>query len=344
MLKINKKQALRPSLITLGLLSVIVISWFVAFDLSSKWLKKRIEVATSDLRQKGFEVSYSKVKVTGNPFVMKAIIYDASVKDPQARFEWKGQKIKISARPWNFTSITFVFPGHQTILTQQNFTFQKTHVVFDRLDGEGMKGVLYLNAHGMIEEGRVTIGRLLSFEGTTQNPLVLQGIVLTAKNVQDPLHLNLSFKAALVNPESALMAARPLLISLDASLAGFQAKAPLPKTLAEWRDGGGILKIHPLKLTWPPINIEFEGALTLDKEMYPLGSFSSRLEGYHEALSALVAMGWIKEKKVAPFSLVLSLLSSSDEAGKKELKLPITLQNKTFSVGPISLFKLKPVL
>lgn len=162
----------------------------------------------------------------------------------------------------------------------------------------------------------------------------------------DPLHLKLSLSTQFINVEKLLNKEpqeHPLMVNIVADLSGFKPQLPFPKTLAEWRDGGGVLEVRLLKMDWPPILAEAEGTLTLDEEMYPLGSFSSRISGYREALNDMVELGWIKKKRATVALFMLDLFSSSDEKGEKQLKAPITLQNKKLSVGPAPLLKLKPI-
>ena len=77
--------------------------------------------------------------------------------------------------------------------------------------------------------------------------------------------------------------------------------------------------------------------------MYLLGSFSSRIQGYQEALADMVSLGWINKKKAATASFILDLFSSPNSSGGKTLTVPITLQNGVLSIGPAPLLKLQPL-
>lgn len=321
--------------------SLGMISWFIFFEYSIKRLEDRLEIVKADLKQKGYIFSYSNLAITGNPLSVKAVFQNPHIKDPQGLFEWQGQEVNVSMRPWAFQTLKCTFPGDQKVSVPQNMLFP-----LEVLKIEGANGVLNLTSQGVLEGVDFTIDRLSSIIGGQPQPLSLQALSLKISNLADPLNSQVSFTTQLSNFETLLKSApldHPFSIALEARLSGFQSKKSFPLSLADWRDGGGTLEVNLLKLTWPPISIEAEGTLTLDKNMYPLGSFSSRVVGSHEALNTLVQLGWVKKKNASAVSFMLDLLSVPDETGSKGLTVPMTLQDKTFSVGPARLFKLWPM-
>ena len=100
----------------------------------------------------------------------------------------------------------------------------------------------------------------------------------------------------------------PLTLNIEGELSGYTSNTSSPRSLSQWRDGGGIINVTSLNITWPPINAEAEGTLTLDKNMYLLGSFSSKITGYQEALEDMAKLGWIKKKKaLIPLIFIYSI-------------------------------------
>jgi len=334
----NRKKLFASLLI---LISLGVIGWFVLFEYSVRKLENRLEILAIDLRQKGYVVSYSNVEITGNPLFVKAVFRNPHIKDPKGFFEWQGQEVDITMRPWEFNTLHCRFPGDQKVSVPQN-----TPIPLGVLSLEGAKGVLALRPKGAFEEVTFMVDRITSLIGDQPQPLFLQASSLKVANLVDPMNSQVAFTTQLMNLEVFLKEApsrHPLTVNLEAALSGFQSNKPFPRSLAEWRDGGGILDVNLLEFIWPPIRAEVEGTLTLDKKMYPLGSFSSRIQGYHEALTYMVQFGWMKKKNASAASFMLDLFSSADGENGKRLTVPITLQNKTFSVGPAPLFKLHPV-
>lgn len=318
-----------------------IIGWFALFELGVKQLEKRLLEVTTDLKEKGYTVSYTSISITGDPLTIKAVFQNPHIKDPYGRFEWQGQEAQITAQPWNFYSFICTFPGEQNVFVPQN-----TPIPLGILQIQNAKGILSLTSKGKIEDVSFSAERISSLINSQQQPVYLMTPALKVQALHDLLNLKLSFSTKIEDIEKVLNIDpinQDLTLFLEASLSGSQAQRLFPKSLSEWRDGGGVLEINSLKLDWANIHIEAEGTVTLDKEMYPLGSFSSRTIGYQKVLSYMVEFGWVKNKNARAASFILELFSVPDENGTKRLTVPIKLQNKVFSVGPAKLFKLRPV-
>jgi hypothetical protein len=334
----NRKKLFASLLI---LVSIGIIGWFVLFEYSVRWLEKELEVSITDLKQKGYMVSYSKVEFKGNPFFINVIFHDFQFKDPSSFVEWQGQEVNVSIKPWNFYTLSYSLPGDQTVTISQNTSPQ-----LGVLKVEGAQGVVKITTQGKLENASLFVDRVFSLINAQTQPLSLQALSLVTTNLTDPLNLSLAFKTELIGLETLLKIPplnSPLTLTLEAHFSGYEPKETFPKTVAEWRDGGGVLEVSHLKVIWPPILAEAEGTLTFDKEMYPLGSFSSRIVGYQNILNYMVELGWMKKKNASTASFMLDLFSASDETGEKRLTVPITLQNKRLSIGPAPLIKLRPL-
>lgn len=332
----NRKKLFASLLI---FIAIGIIGWFILFEHSVRWLEGELEIALTDLKQKGYVISYSKVEFKGNPFVIKVVFQDFQFKDPRHFIEWKGQEVNVSIKPWDPYTLSYSLPGDQAVTISQNTSLQ-----FEVLKVEGAKGIASLTTQGKLEKTSLSIDHIFSPANTQF--LSLQSLTLAATNLIDPLNLNLKIKTNLVGLETLLKIPPldyPLTVKLDAHFSGYEPHGAFPKTVTEWRDGGGVLEISHLEITWPPIIVDAEGTLTFDKEMYPLGSFSSRIVGYHNILTYMVELGWMKKKNASTASFMLDLFSAPNETGSKRLTVPITLQNKRLSIGPASLIKLKPL-
>lgn len=335
---LNRKKFFASMLL---LLSLVVISWFILFEYSVRWFEKSIDLIVSNLRQKGYTVSYSKVQITGNPFFLRVIFQNPHIKDPRGLLEWQGPELELRMRPWSFYTFRCVFPGEQKVYVPQD-----TPIPLGVLHFKGTEGTFTLSSQGMLAKVDVTVDRLSSFIGTQPQPVFLYGMALKVKNVNDPTNLELLLTTNVFNLEKLLNLEtfdHPLTVNLEAHLSGYQDKNSFPKSLAEWRDGGGVIDVDLLKITWAPLIVEAEGTLTLDKGMYPLGSFSSKIIAYQDALADMVKLGWVKKKNAASVSFMLELFSAPDEVYGRKLTIPITLQNKSLSIGPAKLMKLKPL-
>lgn len=334
----NRKKIL---IVILLFISLVIAAWLIFFQYGARWLEDRMTLAIEDLKQQGYTVSYSMLKISGNPLSIQAMIQNPHLKDPHGLVEWQGQEIKIIMRPWERHTLHCHFPGVQKLTLPQN-----SMLPLGILHLEGAKGAVHLTSHGHLENIAFTVDHLVSFLGDQPQALSLKDLSLNINHITDPLNLKMSLSTQLINIEKLLNQPpreHPFTVNFIADLSGFKSPSPFPKSLAEWRDGGGVLEVRLLKIDWPPLLAEIEGTLTLDEEMYPLGSFSSRIWGYERAIHDMVELGWIKKKKATVALFMLGLFASSDEKGEKQLKAPITLQNKRFSIGPVPLLKLKPI-
>jgi hypothetical protein len=322
------------------LISLGIISWFVLFEYSARWLEKELETIVTDLRQKGYTVAYSKVEFKGNPLFLRANFQNPHIKDPSGSFDWQGQEIQVSSRLWNLHTLKLSFPGNQMVHIPENLPLP-----IGALKLEGATSIIKLTMEGKLKSASLNVKDVFFLIGGQSQPMSLKEFSLKAGDLVSPLDLHMALRSKIVGLEAILKIPPlndPLTVSLDAQLSGFEPKGAFPTTLAQWRDGGGVLDVSALKLSWATIIAEGEGTLTIDKDMYPLGSFSSRIEGYNEALTYMVNLGWVKQKNATAAAFVMDLLSTPTDGGTKRLTIPITLQNKRLSVGPARILKLKP--
>jgi hypothetical protein len=316
-------------------------AWFVAFAYATRWLEEKIHIARENLEQRGYGLTYSSLKVSGTPFSLQATLKNPHIKDSHGVMEWQGEEIKVTLRPWEYTTLYCDFLGKHELIVPK-----LSSLSLGTLEVRGAQGVIQLTSYGP-QSFNLTMDQLsFPFEKMPE-ALLFKNVSLNVTHIRDPLNLKMSISTQLLNIEKFLKReARSQLFTLNfvADLSGFKPSFPFPKSLAEWRDGGGVVEVRLLKINWPPILAEIEGTLTLDAEMYPLGSFSSQISGYEEVLNTMVTLGWVKKKKATLALFMLDLFSTKDESGEKHLKAPITLQNKMLSVGPAPLLKLKPLI
>lgn len=310
--------------------------WFALFEYGKNWLKKEIALVEVNLRQKGYEISFSSLQFKGTPWSIEAIVQNPHLKDPQGLIDWHGEKMKVMIRPWNFYTFIFTLSGNQSVLVLQN-------PFLSVLNMNQVQGTLKLNSQGKLDELTVFIDQLTSMKDSNAQPLIFYSSSFKAENIANLTNLNLIFKSCVKGFEPYFKEKcpkQPFEVDLKAHFSGYQGKNSVPLTLAEWRDGGGVLEIDYAKIIWQPIVFEAEGTLTYDKDMYPLGSFSTRIIGHQEALSHMTKLGCMNKKNAMWAGFALDLLSKEDEKGTKILTIPLTLQDRKLTLGAIPLFNM----
>ena len=114
--------------------------------------------------------------------------------------------------------------------------------------------------------------------------------------------------------------------------------------LARWRDAGGTIEINRLELAWGTVELIADGTLALDHELQPEGAFSARLRGLTKLITALERARMIDPSTAALARITLAVLTRpADDGGPPVAKVPLTLQNRRLSAGPVPLLTLSRI-
>ena len=131
-------------------------------------------------------------------------------------------------------------------------------------------------------------------------------------------------------------------LSFDGKLNG---KLPQPGPIASWaeawRDAGGSLEIAHLAAGWGPLGVTGGASLALDDQLQPMGSGTTHLVGFAEALDKLAAGGVLTKSAATAAKAVLSLLAGSGAGDEPaSVDVPLTLQYRTLSMRQVPLLRL----
>ena len=100
-----------------------------------------------------------------------------------------------------------------------------------------------------------------------------------------------------------------------------------------------MLKIDTLHASWATLEIFANGTLALDDQMRPMGDLGTTLVGYDDALSIMGQGGYIKAKDAQAASFALNLLGGENAQGKKQITIPLTMEEGRLFLGPVKLLK-----
>ena len=129
-------------------------------------------------------------------------------------------------------------------------------------------------------------------------------------------------------------------LAFDAKLLGPLKPGPWPAALAAWREAGGVVEATRLVLVCGPLTQNGEGTFALDTSGQPIGATSMRIQGYEAALDRLVADRAIAAHTAATAKILLRSLARSGGEGAPTLTAPLSIQDRTLSVGPVPLLRL----
>ena len=133
-------------------------------------------------------------------------------------------------------------------------------------------------------------------------------------------------------------------LGLDGSLSGPITYGQFATRAEAWREGGGTLAVREFSLRWGPVRGATRMTLTLDESLQPMGAGMVHVTGAAEALQALAAAGALTREQSNGARLAVTLLSRRrDPSGPYQLELPLRLEDRRLSVGPVTLLRFTPI-
>ncbi|HCP00642.1 MAG: hypothetical protein CL573_08810 [Alphaproteobacteria bacterium] len=121
-------------------------------------------------------------------------------------------------------------------------------------------------------------------------------------------------------------------------------KALTQAELERWRDAGGTLELNDLVLIWGPLHIAGSGALALDRDLQPVGALTADIAGLDQLLDLFELAGHIRTQQAAIARIILSILTRAPtDADNTKARIPVTIQNRQLSIGPVPLLRLPAI-
>jgi hypothetical protein len=128
---------------------------------------------------------------------------------------------------------------------------------------------------------------------------------------------------------------------IDGTLVGQIPPGRRDEALAEWRDAGGTLEISALEFVWGDVAVRGDGTWALDRDLQPEGAMSAHIRGLSEVIDAQVRLGELHPRTADMMKLALRAVTTEAADGRPgEISLPITVQDRRATVGPLPLGKL----
>lgn len=141
-----------------------------------------------------------------------------------------------------------------------------------------------------------------------------------------------------------VMERRVAAASVSGRLQGAIPAGALAPALDRWREDGGTVEIDRLEVDWQPLRVSAEGTLALDAAMQPMLAMTASIQGFFGLVDALVRHGAVRPKDAQVARLVLGLMAKAPpEGGAPTLQVPVTVQERTLSVGPAVLGRVPPI-
>ncbi len=133
-------------------------------------------------------------------------------------------------------------------------------------------------------------------------------------------------------------------VLLEARLVGDFPLENVLESLGAWRDQGGTLELDKVDIRYGQLGVQASGTLALDRNLQPIGALTARLEGFLGAIDALREADIIRTRDAAMAKLVLgSLAKRPAGGGPRVLSLPLSVQDRKLSAGPVPLMEIPEI-
>ncbi|MGB0629305.1 MAG: DUF2125 domain-containing protein [Alphaproteobacteria bacterium] len=334
------RPPMRTPLIAAGLLIAVCAGYTIYWYSAAGQIRSGIDRWAENRRAKGWTVELGEFSITGFPFRLDLFFQTPVLAGPGNQWRWEMPNAQASARPWMLTDISMSVPGVHTLKTEK----QSVALTLSRADGElkirsGQPQFLLVRLAGVdwVEPGairtRIDILSVRIEDGVSAGPesengTTGLGIAVDARKVVLPEALKPPLGTGLNR------------LSIDAVAVGpFEPRGTLSEALARWRDAGGALEVLAFALDWESLSLRGDGTFALDENLQPQGAMTAEIDGVDKTSDALIAAGVIDARTAFAAKVANRALSF----GGGPARLPVSIQRQRLYLGPVPLFRLKPV-
>lgn len=355
MLKTVLKFASLPLFLVL-MMSGYAVLWFVGADR----LKETAEAWLAGRQQDGWDIRHQGLDVGGFPLKIRLTLAAPRIDAPDDLGGWRmeADALRLEAMVWQAAAPTLRPAGPLRLDLGADGRWQVSGRVLEATLDTGAEA--RLDGVTLLVEA-LTALPLSALDDTGQPkkdavPLTLDRLVVTAQRLDAPPPVDIKTATYGVEASGAGLTLPPTVraplgrtwreMQLSARVLGPMPRdASLYDSLLTWRDDGGVLEVDRLYLDWPPLEISIAGTLALDDAMQPVGALSSHVRGFFEAVGHLEDRGLVRARDATMARVVLGSLAQSAPQGEggPVLTLPMTIQNRQLSMGPVALFELPRV-
>ncbi len=333
----TRRRWLTLFVLLMGMVAAYTGWWFWLEDT----LRGQINTFIAAEKRQGRTIGYGALTVSGYPGRMRIDIADGHAEDPLGGWQLGVPSLQAFLSPWNIGTLdgTLKAPvtlklGKGALSGHYTFSAGRNALQLDRSDGGRL--TLSLEAAQMINEGNGEALALASLSAALVRGTVpvYAGLDLEIKDIDLPLRLASPF-----GPHIAILKTRLHLTGTEPP-AGPDADA-----LRGWSRDGGALDVKSLNLVHGVLGLAGEGTLALDDDLQPIGAFAARITGFEPAVDQLVGAGLVRRQDGALAKVVLGVLAKvPNGGGPKQLSLPLSVQDRELSVGPIKLIRLPRIV
>jgi hypothetical protein len=325
------RRRLRAFLILLLALLAVV----VAGDTGLWWAStQRLRRTVADWQQaapaQGWTLRSGDAEVAGWPIAARLILPDVAVTGGEAELPgglaWTAGRVVLSIELAHPRQIALSAEGAQSlrlsVLPTVQYTAGRMVAVQQLTDATAPTA---LSVAGLRTAGGLTVATLAAEATLGDNPAV-----------------DLTLQAQGIGVPQAGGAATPIeQAALQVALSRLPPPGPDPAArAAAWRSAGGTLLVQRLAASWADFSLAATARLTLDAALQPQGTADVTLVNYAAALDALADSHVVNPRAAGVAKAVLGLMARPAAGGAGAVELPLSVQDRTVSVGQFPLARL----
>jgi hypothetical protein len=324
-----------------------------AWLVSAHLLRNGVEHWLEALRGDGFTVHTGPLATTGFPARVAVRVPEIDFAAPPARgrWTWRAPVVEVTVSTLRIDHVVLDLSGAHRLAgpwresPSLQFTAAKAALSLDLKDGaideaqltvEDGDGAWGADSRMHVDKAGVRIA--LNPDAPPPAPPASGKAGDTLPKVSSRLTVrieNLTVPGALPPPLSNTLRE----IAFNADMVGPFGDGPLPKLLAAWSAAGGAVDLKDVTLDWPPMTISGEGSVALDQELQPIGAFTSRVAGFTDVLDIMVREHRMADGEATVAKAMLGLMAKPGPGGRAEIGVPLTVQERVLSAGPLKLFE-----
>ncbi len=324
----------------LGLLVALALIYGATWLGAAFWLRARMDAFVADLMGRGYAVEHSAPLFVGFPAHIGLKLTSLSVTAPSAQggWHWQGAPVSVRLDPGAPTAPVIDLSGAQRVTG------------FLSGPDEGLS----LNVgHGLASltfaQDQSLENIVLKLAGTTVTGAASTETFATIED--SALHLSLAnghltwWMEGVDLPEAIPALSQTIRrVEIAVDFVGPLPEGPLRGALETWRNAGGAVEVRSFVLDWPPASAAGTATLALDPALQPVGAATIKFQGFFDLVAALQAKGYVHEREASMAKIVLGMLARPSAQGQPELSLPITVQDRKLSAGPVTLMEMPEVV
>ncbi len=333
-------------IIAAGILLVLggySIYWLYVADRIAEGIGKWAEAQ----RSRGFQISFGEPRITGYPLAFDASFDHPVVVAPGGAWQWTGPTLFAHADSWDLTRVEARFPGRHAVSWKD---VRGTRSAVAETAEAGLQ--LDFGVNRRIQQGRINLGQLL-LRPDIGGSMAVRSAVGSLRSLPSPSGApnaigDLGFDV--VVEEVTLPAPIPPLgAKIDRVAVAGEVLGPIPpgpprESLATWRDASGTVELRRLEAVWGDLKLRGDGTFALDAAMQPEGAMSATVSGHMALVDALIKRGVIPSGQGRLVRIAMNALSRVPTGGgAAEMKIPLTIQEQTVTVGPFLGFAAIPI-